>query len=116
MEAINRSYSQDSKVIMGQAQASVARTHAIGAATQKNFEAHMKQIDANGAKFDAHMDNMDRYSKSFQNYIFDRSEVRDGDRRERATVEDGAADALVKADPSRFQIVQTQDFIKGVDY
>ena len=76
----------------------------------------MKQIDENGRKFDAHMDNMDRYSKSFQNYIFDRSEVQDNDRNERASISDGAADALVKADPSRFQIVPQQDFIKGVDY
>jgi hypothetical protein len=116
MLAIDRSYSQNSKVITRQAQASVDHTHQVGEETQKKFEAHMKQIDANGAKFDAHMDNMDRYSKSFQNYIFDRSQVQDSDRRERATVDDGDADALVKADPERFQIVPTQDFIKGVDY
>jgi hypothetical protein len=116
MVAINSSYSQDARVIMGEAHAAVAKIHRDGAVTQKAFEAHMKQIDANGRAFDAHMDNMDRYSKSFQNYTFDRSQVQDNDRNERATVGDGDADALVKADPSRFQIVPTQDFIKGVDY
>jgi hypothetical protein len=37
--------------------------------------------------------------KSFQNCTFDRSQVQDNDRNERAAV--GDADALVKADPSR---------------
>ena len=59
---------------------------------------------------------MDRYSKAFQNNTFDRSQVQDNDRNERATVGNADADALVKSDPNRYQIVPTQDWIQGVDY
>jgi hypothetical protein len=62
------------------------------------------------------MDDIDRYSKSFQNYQLDRSQIQDNDLNTRGIASNGLAEALVKADPNRFQYVQTQDFLKGVDY
>jgi hypothetical protein len=62
------------------------------------------------------MDDIDRYSKSFQNYQLDRSQIQDNDFNARGTASNGLAEALVKADPNRFQYVQTKDFLKGVDY
>jgi len=42
--------------------------------------------------------------------------IQDNDLNARGTALNGLAEALVKADPNRFQYVQTQDFLKGIDY
>jgi hypothetical protein len=63
-----------------------------------------------------HWDNIDKYSKSFQNYQFDKTELQDNATHERGAVDYDTADALVKSDPNRYQYVPTPDFLKGVDY
>jgi hypothetical protein len=72
--------------------------------------------DARSAAFQAHMDNIDRFSKSFQNYQLDQTELQDNNLNARGAVPNALADALVKANPDRFQTVPTQDFLKGVDF
>jgi hypothetical protein len=62
------------------------------------------------------MDNIDRFSKSFQNYQLDQTELQDNNLNARGAVPNALADALVKANPDRFQTVPTQDFLKGVDF
>ena len=114
--AIVHSYSQDAKVIAGETKAVIDNIHAVGAAAAKQAAASQAAGDARNAGFHAHMDDIDRYSKSFQNYQLDRSQIQDNDLNTRGTASNGLAEALVKADPNRFQYVQTQDFLKGVDY
>ncbi len=116
MQEINASFAQDAGVIKRESEASLQRSRKAAGEHKARMAAHMKQLDAHARAFDAHMDNMDRYGKSFQNYIFDRSELQDNDRKERGAIDAGDADALVKADPERFQIVPQADFAKGVDY
>jgi hypothetical protein len=72
--------------------------------------------DAQSASFQAHMDNIDRFSKSFQNYQLDQTELQDNHQNARGAVSNSTADALVKADPDRFQTVPTQNFLKGTDF
>jgi hypothetical protein len=62
------------------------------------------------------MDNIDRFSKSFQNYQLDQTELQDSEQNERGAVPNSLADALIKANPDRFQSVPTQDFLKGRDF
>jgi hypothetical protein len=128
--AMVHSYSQDARVIgqerdiaIGQIQASARnaqiRADAQSAANDSRnaaFEAHMHDIDRSSSAFSAHMDDIDRSSKAFQNYQLDQSVVRDSDYAERGTISNNLADALVKANPDRFQIVQSDDFIRGKDY
>jgi hypothetical protein len=110
------SYSENAAVIGQQTQAEINRIHAIGAASaQQAANAHATEA-AQSASFNAHMDSIDRQSKAFQNYTLDQTQIQDNNRNVRGTVSNGYADALVKADPNRFQYVATQDFIKGVDY
>jgi len=78
-------------------------------------DAHAAE-DARSAAFQAHMDNIDRFSKSFQNYQLDLTELQDNDQHARGAVPNSLADALVKADPDRFQTVPTQNFLKGTDF
>jgi hypothetical protein len=62
------------------------------------------------------MDDIDRSSKMNQDYILDRSVVRDTENAARGTVSNSYADSLVRGNPDRFQIVPNQDLLKGRDY
>ena len=72
--------------------------------------------DAQSASYQAHMDNIDRFSKSFQNYQLDQTELQDSEQNARGAVPNSLADALIKANPDRFQAVPTENFLKGTDF
>jgi hypothetical protein len=55
-------------------------------------------------------------SKSFQEYTLDQAVVVDTHTGAHATGWNQATDALVKADPNRYQYVQRQYLLKGADY
>jgi hypothetical protein len=80
------------------------------------FNEHMSNLDAQSSANDAHNDNIDRSSKAFQDYVLDRSVVRDTENGERGTVTNNYADSLVRGNPDRFQLVPNQNLIKGKDY
>jgi hypothetical protein len=116
LKAIYDSYSINGQVVSREYAADESRSRAAGnnARIQANT-AHAAE-DAQSASFQAHMDNIDRFSKSFQNYQLDQTELQDNNLNARGAVPNALADALVKADPDRFQVVPTQSFLKGVDF
>ena len=85
-------------------------------ANKQSFDNHMQSLRQNDAANDQHMANIDWQSKITQDYILDRSVVKDVDSDDRATVGNRFADSLVKSNPNRFEIVQNQDLIQGRDY
>jgi hypothetical protein len=96
-----------------------AQNDAINArreASNAAFNQHMSNLDAQSSANDAHNDNIDRSSKVFQDYVLDRSVVRDTENGERGTATNSYADSLVRGNPDRFQLVPNQDLIKGKDY
>ncbi|MFO1400102.1 MAG: hypothetical protein U1F30_02620 [Steroidobacteraceae bacterium] len=87
-----------------------ARMHAIEAAN-----------DAQHAQWNAGQDDNARNNQAFHNYILDQTVVQDNNMYGNGTVGHGTlwnstADALVKADPDRFQYVDKPDFWQGTDY
>ena len=128
--AIIHSYRQNNSVIAREGAADLARVQgdadraaaqavALNQRREANtaaFNQHMGDIDRSHASFDRHMDDIDRGSKMTQDYILDRSVVRDNDMNERGTVNNSYADSLVRANPDRFEIVGNQDLIRGKDY
>jgi hypothetical protein len=116
MTAIIASYSQDARVINSELQTRLGEIHAIGERSKAQAQAADERRVASARAFEAHMDNIDRQSKAMQNYTLDRSQIQDNERNGRATVSNGLADALVHADPDRYEIVPTANFLKGVDY
>jgi hypothetical protein len=117
--AMYKSYSQDENVIRGETQKKIDDIHAIGArAKQQAADADARRV-ASSQSFNQHMDNIDRQSKAFSNYLLDQQQLQvignDGNAY-RGTVDNNSANALIQADPNRFQSVPTQSFIKGVDY
>ena len=85
-------------------------------ANKQGFDSHMQTLRQNDAENDQHMGNIDWQSKITQDYILDRSVVKDVENDDRATVGNRFADSLVKSNPNRFEIVQNQDLIRGRDY
>jgi hypothetical protein len=116
LKAIYDSYTMNGQVVAGQYAADARRSQQAGANARAQANAAHAAEDAQSAAFQAHMDNIDRFSKSFQNYQLDQSELQDNNLNARGAVPNSLADALIKADPDRFQAVPTQDFLKGVDF
>ena len=85
-------------------------------ANKQSFDNHMQDLRQSDAENDQHMANIDWQSKITQDYILDRSVVKEVDTDDRATVGNRFADSLVKSNPNHFEIVQNQDLIRGRDY
>ena len=114
--AIIQSASQDQKVVQGEQRQVMSSIAAAGARANAQAAAADQRREASAAAFDASMSNIDRQSKAMQNYTLDRSQIQDNDVNGRATVSNGLADALVRSDPTRYQVVPPSAFLKGVDY
>jgi hypothetical protein len=116
LKAIYDSYSINGQVVTSEYAGDERRSREAGnnARIQAN-NAHVAE-DAQSASYQAHMDNIDRFSKSFQNYQLDQTELQDSDENARGAVPNSLADALIKANPDRFQAVPTQNFLKGTDF
>jgi hypothetical protein len=116
LKAIYDSYSINGQVVSQEFAADERHSREAGnnARIQAN-NAHAAEA-AQSASFQAHMDNIDRFSKSFQNYQLDQTELQDNEQNARGAVPNSLADALIKANPDRFQSVPTQNFLKGADF
>ncbi|HTC43853.1 MAG TPA: hypothetical protein VK696_02285 [Steroidobacteraceae bacterium] len=116
LKAIYDSYSINGQIVAQEFSGDERRSREAGnnARIQAN-NAHAAE-DAQSASFQAHMDNIDRFSKSFQNYQLDQTELQDNDQNARGAVPNSLADALIKANPDRFQSVPTQSFLRGTDF
>jgi hypothetical protein len=122
MTAMFKSYSRDESIIGHEFQVAVRQQmnnsiRAGNAANARIQVAHAQSQQSQQA-FEQHMDDIDRSSKAFQNYQFDRSElqVTGSGGTARGAVSSASAAALVQYDPTKYSIVDTKDFIKGVDY
>jgi hypothetical protein len=116
MLAVIRSYRQNEPMMAQLRQGAMNRVQADAARANAQSAAINERREANTAAFNQHMDNLDRSSKITQDYILDRSVVRDNEAGERGTLSNSYADSLVRSNPERFQIVPNQDLIKGKDY
>lgn len=128
--AVIHSYSQDAKVIGREGQADLERIHQDGerakiqvdAANQRReastqaFDGHMQQLKQQDSAFEQHMGNIDWQSKISQDYILDRSNIRDTADTVHATTGNGLADMLVKSNPNKLEYIPNQQLIQGVDY
>jgi hypothetical protein len=77
--------------------------------------------DAQHAQWRQGEDNISRQGQAFSNYILDQTVVQDNNMYGNGTIGHGTlwnaeADALVKANPNRFEYVPTQNYWRGTDY
>jgi len=68
------------------------------------------------ADMNRRQDAQDRQFQAFDNNLLDRTVIRDTDLNGHGTVSNDLADALVEANPNRFQEVPPSEYVKGIDY
>jgi hypothetical protein len=130
LDAIGMSYKANQGVIDNESQAAIGQIHEIGRQADARAAASdqwLKQQDANRASANAAYpssrsvgggaeEGQEQHNQDFSNYQRDLSVIVDTDTGEHATTYNAWADALVKADPNKYQYVPTQELMQGVDY
>ena len=104
-----------------QNQRTVDNIRQIGANATARYNATQAANDAQHAGYWAQQDSNARNSQGFSNYLLDQTVIQDNNMYGNGTVGHGTAwnstaDALVRSNPERYEIVQTPNFWKGVDY
>jgi len=125
MAQILQSYQVDQAVVNREANAIAAPAidaiHRIGAEATARMKANDIANDQQHADYHARQDANDRSNQGFHNYILDQTVVQDNNMYGNGTIGHGTvwnstADAMVKANPNRFEIVNTPNYWQGVDY
>jgi hypothetical protein len=109
------------QAIRQNAQIQIQNIRNIGAQATARYNATQAAYDAQQAKRDADQDAQARTNQEFSNYLLDQTVVQDNNMYNNGTVGHGTAwnstaDALVKADPDRFEYVEKPNFWQGTDY
>jgi hypothetical protein len=99
----------------------IAAIHQIGEQATARYNAAQITNEAQHRDWETQQGVQDRSHQAFSNYILDQTVIQDNNMYGNGTVGHGTAwnataDTLVKADPNRFEIVDTPNFWKGVDY
>jgi hypothetical protein len=111
------SYRQNSAVIFQETQQVIDRINREAEANRKLAAEKSKANDAHNRQVEATWDEQAKQNKAFENYTLDYAVLHDpqtGGSYGRTDYD--SADALVKANPDRFEYAQTQDLLKGIDY
>jgi hypothetical protein len=121
LEADKRQKAADDQQTAEWGRRAVANINAIGQRATIRNDAVQAANDAQHAGYWAQQDTNARNSQNFSNYLLDQTVIQDNNMYNNGTIGHGtvwnsAADAFVKADPNRFEIVNTPNFWKGVDY
>ena len=90
--------------------------HAVGRAAAAQAAAAHERNEIQNSSVYQHWDSMDRRSKDFSDYLLGFTVVQDNALHAHGTLWNEDADALVKADPQRFEYVTAPGFWKGIDY
>jgi len=90
--------------------------HQIGREADARYAATQVANDQQHATWAQGQDNQAKQGQGFSNYLLDQTVIADSENNAHATVWNGTANALVKANPDRFQIVDYPGYWKGIDY
>jgi hypothetical protein len=123
--AIMASFQPNQAVIAQQSSAmaapAIAAIHAIGAQAAAQMKSTEAAHDAQNAAWNAGQANNARNGQAFSNYLLDQSVVQNNNvggtgAVGHATVWNSTANALVQADPNRFEIVSSPNYWQGTDF
>jgi hypothetical protein len=112
---------QSDQQIEASAQQYIGQIHAIGQQATARMNATEAANDAQHAGYWAQQDSNARNSAGFSNYLLDQSVVQNNNvggtgAAGHATVWNSTANALVQANPNKYEIVDTPNYWQGVDY
>jgi hypothetical protein len=83
---------------------------------QQDEQTSQRITDNAVANMQRTQDVQDRQFQAFDNNLLDRTVIRDNDLHGDGTVSNDLAQALIDANPDRFQEVSPNDYVKGIDY
>ncbi len=110
---------QSDQQIEAGAQKYIGQIHQLGQQATARMNATEAANSAEQAQFDKHEDDISKNGQGFDNYLLDQSVVQKnsaGGGATHATEWNSTANALVKANPGKYEIVSTPNYWKGVDY
>ncbi len=119
--AATQRMNENTQALIQESQRQVEHIHQIGAeATERMKNAEEVQAMRNDS-FERQEDAISRNGQGFSNYLLDQTVVQDNNVYNNGTIGHGTfwnatAEALVKADPNRYEIVDTPNYWRGVDY
>jgi len=116
MRAMNASYQVNNGVVNAEAKQNVQQMQAAADQAQRNVAGMEAASQSRMESMRRMEDGSARRTQAFSNYLREQSVVKDNDWNAHGTIDNDAAEALVKADPNRFEYVPTQDYLKGIDY
>jgi len=121
MAEASRQKAASDQAIMAQGRQAVANINAIGQRAAIRNDAVQAANDAQHAGYWAQQDSNARNGQAFSNYLLDQTVIQDNNMYGNGTIGHGTvwnstADALVKANPNRYEIVNAPNFWKGWDY
>lgn len=123
--AVLRSYRVNQAVVNQQANTMAAPTiaaiHEIGRQADIRYQATQQSNDAQHAQYWQQQESNARLSKQRSDFMLDQTVIQDNNMYNNGTVGHGTvwnstADALVKADPDRYEIVDRPGYWKGTDF
>jgi hypothetical protein len=118
---MQQTYQAHQQALMSFTQQQIARTQQIGAQATARMNATEAANQAQWAGFDQQENNISRQGQGFSNYLLDQSVVQNNNvggtgMVGHATMWNSTADALVKSNPNRYEMVDTPGYWNGVDY
>jgi len=117
MGAISKSFTQDLRVMQRETDAYVqTKRREIEVQLQKIAQTQAETRDIQSHMMDSHNDMENWQSKVTENYILDRSVVRDSDDTVHVHADDRFAQSLVESNPNRWEYVPNMQLTPGVDY
>lgn len=114
--AMLHSYKVNQDVALAQIQADSQKSQQATAQTLAEMRRRQVASDQQFAAFQRSQDAQERQFQAFDNNLLDRTVIRDTDLNAHGTVSNDLADALIDANPNRFQEVPAGDYVKGIDY
>jgi hypothetical protein len=114
--AMLHSYKVNQDVASAQIQADTQKSQQATAQTLSEMRRRQAASDQQFAAYQRRQDAEERQFQAFDNNLLDRTVIRDTDLNAHGTVSNDLADALVDANPNRFQEVSPNDYVKGIDY
>jgi hypothetical protein len=121
MAAQMRQKQQSDQAIEASAQQYIGQIHQIGQQATARMNATEAANDAQHAAWNQQENKISQNGQGFSNYLLDQSVVQNNNvggtgAVGHATVWNSTANALVKADPNKYEIVNTPNYWQGVDY
>jgi hypothetical protein len=114
--AMLHSYKVNQDVAIAQIHADSQKSQELTSQTLTEMRRRQAVSDQQFAAFQRRQDSEERQFQAFDNNLLDRTVIRDTDLNAHGTVSNDLADALVDANPNRFQEVSPNDYVKGIDY